>query len=149
MFAGIGYFTLPMAVYSRPKKIFACEINPIAYDYLCENIILNNITDIVEPLKGDNRLVAPKNVADRVILGYFENTSRFLKTAIDCLKDHKGVIHYHDKISDEDLQNKRLKIVKKINDKIDRSINIINQKHIKSYAPGISHYVFDIGIDEK
>ena len=35
MFSGIGYFTLPIAVYSKPKKIFACEINPIAYDYLC------------------------------------------------------------------------------------------------------------------
>jgi len=147
MFAGIGYFTLPMAVYSRPKKIFACEINPISYNYLCENIILNNVTDIVEPLKGDNRLVAPKNVADRVILGYFENTSKFLKTALDCLKGYKGIIHYHVKISDKDLQKKQLKIVKQINEKDNGSANIINKQHIKSYAPGISHYVFDIGID--
>jgi tRNA wybutosine-synthesizing protein 2 len=28
LFAGIGYFTIPMAVYSKPKKMFACEINP-------------------------------------------------------------------------------------------------------------------------
>jgi len=147
MFAGIGYFTLPMAVYSKPKKIFACEINPISYDYLCENIILNNVTDIVEPLKGDNRLVAPKNIADRVILGYFEITSKFLTTALDCLKDNKGIIHYHDKISEKDLQKKQLKIVKQIDEIVNRNANIINQKHIKSYAPGISHYVFDIGIE--
>ena len=25
LFAGIGYFSLPIAVYSKPKKIFACE----------------------------------------------------------------------------------------------------------------------------
>jgi tRNA wybutosine-synthesizing protein 2 len=36
LFAGIGYFTLPIAVHSKPKKIFACEINPIAYNYLCQ-----------------------------------------------------------------------------------------------------------------
>ena len=28
MFAGIGYFTVPMAVHSNPKKIYAIEINP-------------------------------------------------------------------------------------------------------------------------
>jgi len=149
MFAGIGYFTLPMAVFSKPKKIIACEINPISYDYLCDNIILNNVIDIVEPLKGDNRKVAPTNVANRVILGYFGITREFLTTALNCLKDHKGVIHYHDKISERDVQNKQLKIVKEITDKIDRSAKILNQKHIKSYAPGVSHYVFDIGIDEK
>jgi len=28
MFAGIGYFTLQMAVHSRPRKIMAIEMNP-------------------------------------------------------------------------------------------------------------------------
>ena len=41
MFAGIGYFCLPIAIHSRPKKIIACELNPIAFHYLCENIKLN------------------------------------------------------------------------------------------------------------
>ena len=39
-FAGIGYFSLPIAIYSKPKKVYACEINPISYNYLCENIVL-------------------------------------------------------------------------------------------------------------
>ena len=72
LFAGIGYFTLPMAVYSKPKKIFACEINPVAYDYLCKNIVQNDVTSIVEPLLGDNKTTAPKNVADRIIMGYID-----------------------------------------------------------------------------
>ncbi len=72
LFAGIGYFTLPMAVYSKPKKMFACEINPIAYQYLCANVVLNHVTNIVEPLLGDNRKIAPKDCADRVILGYLK-----------------------------------------------------------------------------
>lgn len=149
MFAGIGYFTLPMAVYSKPKRIIACEINPIAYEYLCENIILNNVTGIVEPLKGDNRKVAPKNIADRVIIGYFGNTTKFLSTALSCLRNSKGIIHYHEKISEKELQQKQIKIIKQINEKLNRSVKLLNTKHIKSYAPGISHYVFDIGIDEK
>jgi tRNA wybutosine-synthesizing protein 2 len=41
MFAGIGYFTIPMAVHAKPKKIYAIEINPTSHGYLCENIRLN------------------------------------------------------------------------------------------------------------
>jgi tRNA wybutosine-synthesizing protein 2 len=139
LFTGIGYFTLPMAVYSKPKKIYACEINPVAYDYLCQNISLNNVIDIVEPLLGDNRKVAPKNVADRVILGYFGNTKDFLPTALGCLKNRKGIIHYHDKFPDKDVPDKALKI--------DMDFELLDYKLVKHYAPGISHYVFDIGIE--
>ena len=53
MFAGIGYFTIPMAVHSNPKKIFSIEINPVSYDYLCENIKLNKVENTVEPILGD------------------------------------------------------------------------------------------------
>lgn len=149
LFAGIGYFTLPIAVYSKPKKIFACELNTVAYNYLCENIVLNNVTNIVEPIEGDNRSTAPKNVADRVVLGYFGETNRFLSTAFNCLKDSKGIIHYHDKFPDKIVPDKPLKIINEIAEEHDRLAKVLNYNQIKSYAPGISHYVFDIGIEEK
>jgi len=41
MFAGIGYFSLPLAIYQKPSKVVACEINPRAYSFLVENIALN------------------------------------------------------------------------------------------------------------
>lgn len=149
LFAGIGYFTLPIAIYSKPKKIFACELNPVAYEYLCENIVLNNVTNIVEPIEGDNRDNAPNNVADRVLLGYFGDTNRFLSTALNCLKDFHGTIHYHDKFADKSIPDKPLKIVNEIAEKYNRDAQLLDYKQIKSYAPGISHYVFDIGIEEK
>lgn len=146
LFAGIGYFTLPIAVHSMPKRIYACEKNPTAYDYLCQNIILNNVTSIVEPLKGDNREVAPKNVADRVLLGFFGKTHNFLPTAIECLKKHQGIIHYHDTFSDEKIPDEALKHVNKIVNRYKKKVELLKYKHVKSYAPGISHYVFDIQI---
>lgn len=149
LFAGIGYFTIPMAVYSKPKKIFACEINPVSYNYLCANIILNNVTSIVEPLKGDNRKISPKNVADRVLLGYFGNTREFIPTALDCLKNHTGIIHYHDKFLEAVVPDDPLKIVKKIAEKYDRNAQLLKYKHVKTYAPGISHFVLDIQIGEQ
>lgn len=149
LFAGIGYFTLPIAVHSKPRKIFSCELNPVAYDYLCKNIVLNNVSNIVEPLKGDSRDIAPKNVANRVLLGYFGETSKFLPTALDCLKDSKGIIHYHNKFPDKHVPDKPLKTIKEVAEKYNRNVELLDYKQIKSYAPGISHYVFDIGIDEK
>ncbi|MCK4348982.1 MAG: class I SAM-dependent methyltransferase family protein [Thermoplasmatales archaeon] len=149
LFAGIGYFTIPMAVYSKPKKIFACEINPVSYDYLCANIILNNVTSLVEPLKGDNRKISPKNVADRVLLGYFGDTHDFIPTALDCLKNHTGIIHYHDKFPEDVVPDDPLKIVKKIAEKYDRNAQLLKYKHVKTYAPGISHFVLDIQIGEQ
>ncbi|HTX44540.1 MAG TPA: class I SAM-dependent methyltransferase family protein, partial [Methanocella sp.] len=59
MFAGIGYFSLPMAVHAKPKKILAIELNPVSYGYLCENIRLNHVEDIVEPVPGDCREKSP------------------------------------------------------------------------------------------
>jgi len=146
LFAGIGYFTLPMAVHSKPEKIFACELNHTAYNYLCENIVLNDVTDIVEPLFGDNRFVAPKNIADRVIMGYIGGTMDFLSTAIECLKDNTGIIHFHEKYSDDIVIEDIMEYIQKVADIFERDVELIRYKKIKSYAPGISHFVFDLQV---
>jgi len=148
LFAGIGYFTMPMAVYSKPKKIFACEINPESYGFLCENIVLNNVTTIVEPLQGDNRNTSPKDVADRVIMGYLKDTYRFLPTAFNCLKNHIGIIHYHSVSPNESIPGRSLKFIQKAAKKYNRKSKLLAYKKIKSYAPGINHVVLDVKIDE-
>jgi len=144
LFAGIGYFTLPMAVYSKPKNIFACELNPVAYNYLCENIVLNDVSNIVTPIKGDNRDVAPKNIADRVVMGYIEETYEFLPIAIKCLKGKKGIIHYHEVCPDESLPDRLLINIDRVAEEFNRKAELITYKHVKSYAPGISHVVLDV-----
>lgn len=146
LFAGIGYFTLPMAIYSKPRKIFSCEINPVAYKYLCKNIVLNHVTSIVNPLFGDNRIIAPKNVAERVVMGYIEDTEKFLPVAFDCLKNCTGIIHFHNVCSDELFPETPLKIVEKTADKYKRNVELLTYRVIKSYAPGVSHIVLDIQV---
>ena len=148
LFAGIGYFTLPMAVYSKPKTIFACEINPISYKYLCNNISLNHVTEIVEPLLGDNKEIAPKNIADRVIMGYIGDTHKFLQIAMNCLKEHAGIIHYHDVFPDEKIPKKPLAFIQKSAERYNSDVELITFKKIKSYAPGVSHVVLDVKVGE-
>jgi len=144
MFAGVGYFSLPIAVHSKPQKIYACELNPVAFRYLEENIKLNKVEEIVEPMLGDNRETAPENIADRVILGYIKHTSEFLPKAFQVLKDRKGILHYHDTSPNELLPDKPFEDVKNAAAEVDRVAELLNYYRIKSYAPGISHVVIDV-----
>ncbi|UCH71755.1 MAG: class I SAM-dependent methyltransferase family protein [Thermoplasmatales archaeon] len=149
LFAGIGYFTLPIAVHNKPRKIYAVEKNPIAFKYLEENIVLNNVTSIVEPVFGDNEHIAPKNVANRVIMGYIGDTYRFLNIGFSCLKNNSGIIHFHDKYPVDIVPDKPFESFQNLARKLDLNINLLSFRKVKSFAPGINHYVFDLEIDER
>ncbi len=146
MFAGIGYFSIPMAVHSNPAKIYSIEINPVSYEYLCENIRLNNVERIVEPILGNCRKVAPFGVADRVLMGYIGNTDEYLDVAMDVLKEN-GIIHYHESVPD------KLKFIRPL-DRISESaksagrklVEVTNKRIIKPYSPGVYHVVVDARI---
>jgi tRNA wybutosine-synthesizing protein 2 len=149
LFSGIGYFTLPIAIYQKPQKIYSCEKNPESYQYLCKNISLNRVNHCVEPLLGDNRKIAPKDISDRVIMGYIGNTKKFLPTAFESLKNQTGIIHFHDTFPDDKVPIEPMSQVKIIAEKHDRKVNMLNCVRVKSYAPGVSHYVLDLKIGEK
>ena len=148
LFAGIGYFSLPMAVYSKPQHIYSCEINPLAYRFLQENIVLNKAEHIITPLFGNNREVAPKDIADRVIMGYFHDTSKYLDVALTSLKNKKGIIHYHDTYPKDQMPDIALKDIEKAVQPYNKTIQLMKYVSVKSYAPGINHYVCDIRVDE-
>lgn len=144
MFAGIGYFSIPMAVHSDPEKIYSIEINPISYGYLKENIVLNKVERVIEPIFGDCREVAPKGVADRVLMGYIGNTHEFLDTAMEIIKPG-GIIHYHESVPDI------LKFERPLQRIVDaaksREVEILKKRIIKKYSPGVYHVVIDAKIN--
>jgi len=146
LFAGIGYFTIPIAVHSKPRRIYACEVNPVAFEFLRKNIVVNNVSDVVEPLLGDNRLVAPQGCADRVLVGYLQQTDRFLPVAFDCLREGKGILHYHGFASMAAHPDDVVRKVKDAAEEHGRRATLLMIKKIKSYAPGIDHVVLDLRI---
>lgn len=148
LFAGIGYFTLPIAVYSKPKKIVACEINPLAFDYLCANVVLNHVSSIVEPRFGDNREIAPKDCADRVVLGYLQDPQGFLPVAFACLKNHTGILHYHELVPFELIPQQPLSHIEQVARRFDRCVELLKVNEIKSYAPRVNHMVLDVRISK-
>lgn len=146
MFAGIGYFTIPMAVHSKPEKIYAIEINPNSYNLLCENIKLNKVEDIVEPILGDCNLQEFDHVADRIMMGYIGTTHRYLDSAMDYLKEG-GIVHYHESTPEPILFTRPVERVKSAAKKQNRKIEVLNKRTIKKYSPGVYHTVVDIKVN--
>lgn len=140
MFAGIGYFSLPLAVYQRPERIVACEINPKAHAFLVENIALNGVGDRIDPYLGDNRTLEGERFADRVIMGYVKTTHEFLPAAMGYLKD-VGIVHYHETCPNELISERPVQRLKEA--ARGARVEVLRFKEIKSYAPGVSHVVVD------
>ncbi|MDF0590067.1 class I SAM-dependent methyltransferase [Candidatus Methanocrinis natronophilus] len=146
MFAGIGYFTLPMAVHSRPKRIFAIEINPVAYGYLVENLQLNGVDGIVVPLHGDCAALTPEGVADRVVMGYVGTTDRYLDAGIAALRTG-GVLHYHQTVPEKLYPRKLEEDLAEAAERAGRSAQIERVDRVKKYSPGMLHAVIDARVD--
>ncbi len=165
MFAGIGYFSLGLA--KKAGKIYAIEKNPVAYKYLKENIVLNKIKNI-EPILGDNRKIKLEGVADRIVMGYFPNTDRFLKYALRFAKK-KCIIHYHNLYKEHDLcsgfkprasvfAEAKHNLTPSANELWEKPLNelkalgtfkILNKKIVKSIAPRMYHVVVDVKVEKQ
>jgi len=146
MFAGIGYFTLPMAVHSRPRKIVAIEINPVAYGYLAENVRLNRVEDVVELILGDCAVAAPEGIADRVVMGYVGTTNQYLDAGIAALRPG-GVLHYHQTVPEQLYPQKLEEDLAEAAKRAGRSVRIERAARVKKYSPGMLHAVLDARVE--
>ncbi len=144
MFAGIGYFSIPMAVHSKPKKIISIEINPVSFGYLKENITLNKVGNIIEPIAGDCAKVTPCGIADRVIMGYLDG-HEYLPQGIGALLPG-GTLHYHEAVP-EAIEQRPVERILEVSKEHGRSAQIIGLHRIKKYAPGVWHVVVDARVD--
>lgn len=145
MFAGIGYFTILMAM-KGPSVIHAIEKNPTAYNYLVENVRINNL-DNVKPLLGDSKeLALTCGKADRIMMGYLPEPKEFLETAFKSLKD-EGVIHYEG-IKSKDDANELFETVKNEGEKQGFQCRLLNTQFVKSYGPRKWHIVVDCACEK-
>jgi tRNA wybutosine-synthesizing protein 2 len=142
MFAGIGYFSLPIAKFTGAKKIIACEKNPDSFHYLRENIRINDVKNVIVPVLGDNRDLDVTG-ADRIIMGYVQRTSEFLQKAKEMIRPG-GMIHYHDTFYVTGYRERTDEIFSNVFG--DDGYKIIDIREVKSFAPAVSHYVADVSV---
>lgn len=143
MFAGIGYFSIPIGVHANAREVIAIEINPNSYRFLCENIELNKVGNIT-PILGDCKIETPKYKADRIIMGYVKTTHHYLKVAIDSLNEG-GILHYHETVPEKLIETRPLERI--ISNAGGRDVELLKINKIKKYSPGVEHVVIDAQIN--
>ncbi len=146
MFAGVGQFSIPVAVLATPRKIFSVEINPEAYRYLVLNTRLNRVEDIVEPILGDCREVVEERlqgVADRVIMGYLMGTMEALPQALKTLRrDVGGVIHFHELVRRSEEEGFVEELLGRVESE-GYEARLLRWRKVKSYSRTRNHIVVD------
>ncbi|WP_158058341.1 class I SAM-dependent methyltransferase [Halorussus halophilus] len=143
MFAGIGYFTLPMA--RAGANVVAVEKNPASFKYLVENAMLNDVQGRVEPFRADCREVEIDPKADRVVMGYYES-HEYLDSALGALKSG-GVVHMHETTPEDLLWDRPVSRLRDAAASHDRPVEILDRRKVKSHSEGVWHVVVDARVE--
>lgn len=143
LFAGVGPFSILLAKY-RYVKVYAIDANPAAVEHLKENIKLNKVEGRVIPLLGDAREVAPRSIANRVIMNLPKSSDRYLDLAFDVIK--RGTIHFYAISPEMDLYESKINFIKKVAGEKNRKVEILNKRIVRPYSPYHYHVVIDVGV---
>ncbi len=149
LFAGIGYFTVPAARACPHARFVAVEKNPVAFEYLQQNLALNGIAGRVLAVPGDNREVALEPGGfDRVLLGYLPSAVPWVPRAVELLARRGGTVHVH---LVADAKRARLSAVDAVREALVRAGAVprgpLTAREVKPYGPGRAHVVVDAPVD--
>ena len=158
MFAGIGYFTLPMA--RAGAEVTATEKNPAAFQYLIENAMLNDVSERVSAFRADCRDVDVDPRADRVVMGYYEASEprsedsrappdasyEYLDSALAALKPD-GVVHMHEATPEDLLWDRPVSRLEDAAEAVGREVEVLDRRKVKSHSEGVWHVVVDARVE--
>ncbi len=148
MFAGIGYFSLPIAKHSEVGQIYSIELNPKSYKTLLENIKLNHLEEKIIAINGDCKkevieLSKSGLRADRVIMGVFPAPIDFIKEALSLTKKEGTVFHFEGVVEKDD-HSSLFKDFEEVCQEEQYNCNLNSHRLVKSYGPNLFHTVLDI-----
>jgi tRNA wybutosine-synthesizing protein 2 len=148
MFAGIGYFSLPIAKIANPRKIYSIELNPFSFKFLSENIKLNRLEDKITPVNGDCKeevlKLSESGVrADRVIMGVFPAPKEYIREALTLIKETGTYYHYEGVVDKNNYLSLYQEFEEVVEDNHMRS-KLVDKRFVKSYGPNLYHVVLDI-----
>ncbi len=149
MFCGVGPFSIMIAKYKNPKKIYAIDINPSAIKYLEENIEKNKVKNVVG-IQGDAKEILPTiEKADRIIMNLPFSSIDFFEIALKAIDIHKaGKIHYYE-ILEEDKLEGRMQELNYIANELNCNMKILARRMVRTYSPRQKHFAFDLNISKK
>jgi len=146
MFAGIGPYSVIIAKkQSKINKIVSIEINPIAFEYMKENIRLNRLGEKIIPILGDVKEKCKDWIGkcDRVIMPLPKDAWNFFDIAYKCLKKKGGFIHLYTIENENTVEDKVKKTINTLKKKIKRKIKF-KIKKVLPYSPRTNKYCIDL-----
>jgi len=149
LYAGIGYYSLPMLIHSQVGHVHCCEWNPNAVRALEKNLESNGVAGRCTVHFGDNRVTAAnlEGVADRVILGLLPSAEDGLALAMTALRPVGGVLHVHGVAAAGDHATWATGIIESLLEVEGKfSIYAGEPLRVKSYAPHWDHVVLDVTV---
>jgi len=150
MFAGAGLFSIIIAKYSRPRLVYSIDINPHAYKYMVENIALNRVEGLVEPILGDAKQVVEEKlvgVADRVLMPYPELALEYLPYALKALRGGRGWMHVYLHIytsKNEHWRTRAQSILEGRLRELGARHRVVNIRKIRNVGPRTHQVVVDV-----
>ena len=144
MFCGAGPFSILIAKNSRPKTVYAVDINEDAIHYLRRNIERNKVSNI-KAMQGDSKEIVPElESAHRIIMNLPFSAYEFLWAALTNIKD-KSIIHYYEVLGQEEKE-KRIHDIMDIAGSQGIEIVILGERQVHTYSPDSSLYCLDLEI---
>ena len=146
LYAGIGYYCLPILVHSEALIVHACEINPESVRSLEWGLRANGVQDRCRVHEGDNELSTSdlNGVADRGLLGLLPSSEDGFETAMRVLKDSGGVLHVHG-LARAGSYDSWLESVEANLSALRPGASLTSRvERVKSYAPHWEHCVLEV-----
>lgn len=136
MFAGIGYFSLQIAMHTDAAIVHCVDVNALSLEFLNKSAIANRLAERIETHAGDCRKTIPDIRADIISMGNFSSID-YIAHAIMRLKDNGGIMA-HFLVSSEEIKTCGEHIVSRVR-RLGVNCSVEDLHRVKSYAPNLWH----------
>jgi len=150
LFAGVGPYSILIAKTQPKSMIYSIDINPEAFRYLRENILLNHVADRVVPILGEARTIVKgslRNVASRIIMNLPSESINFMDAALDAIQDRGGVIHYYSFASRNETRDSIIDSVRREVERHGKKVRSLRYASVlKEVAPNRIQMAMDLDV---
>jgi tRNA (guanine37-N1)-methyltransferase len=143
MFSGIGPFSIMIARFANPGRVYAIDINPDAIRFLNRNIARNRIEKVVSILGDAREILKSLEKADRIIMNLPLSSFQFFETALSSVEEG-GIIHYYEVLNRDDAGDRTEELVQ-LASGLKKEL-AINRREVKAYSATKAHFAFDLSV---
>ncbi|MEO2240801.1 MAG: class I SAM-dependent methyltransferase family protein [Euryarchaeota archaeon] len=127
MFAGVGPITVILKRFVPDVRVVACELNPVAYRYLLENLELNRVS--ARAFLGDaGEVVGLLGRFDYVIMNAPKFAHRFLRAAARVVRSGGRLVYYRIAGSVEEA-------FAEVRERLGEGVELESWREVKPYSP--------------